>query len=543
LPYLDGLPPATSVSVTDLIALDQGGTPNIPGTATTRKATIAQFLGGSTTPFLPIIGGTLTGPLIINSTLTVNGATALNGSLNISNAGTGNQIRLTGGVSGSVATLTTTETASGLQISGTPLVLTKTVNYSGTASLANEAFRGVWAYVGTSADVGTNNLNFYQFTDNMTNPLGTGLLTYFGVTARIDALSTGSRQAFSAGINNIATTANKVAGISPAWVGAQITGSMSHPEGGTSMFDTQGAVWGAVVSSIHSGNSTFTRGNIALELDVQIPTGSSTFRNAALQIVYASGHRVPGAWLDAAITIGSQSTSTAGMGYGLLLGNKLGPTGFDNTSTLVGSQIYNGLNVAASNYGVDFLTTTFATKFLRSQGFSVDGSGVTQIGTGLISPIAGGMSIDTVGSVGTAVAVAVGGTNWTVGDFVTYGPNNSGLARVQTLAGSAVATLAVLIQPVTNTLTPPANPVAAAAYSASPGTGLTVNVTWDSTRTELSMQPTTGGTVRVGAGMIAANGIVATALTNVGPTGAHTTVQEWLTVKNPAGVVRWIPMF
>jgi hypothetical protein len=231
------------------------------------------------------------------------------------------------------------------------------------------------------------------------------------------------------------------------------------------------------------------------------------------------------------------------MGYGLLLGNKLGPTGFDNTSTLVGSQIYNGLNVAASNYGVDFLTTTFATNFLRSQGFSVDGVGVTQIGTGLISPVAGGMSIDTVGSVGTAVAVAVGGTNWTVGDFVTYGPNNSGLARVQTLAGSAVATLAVLIQPVTNTLTPPANPVAAAAYSASPGTGLTVNVTWDSTRTELSMQPTTGGTVRVGAGMIAANGIVATALTNVGPTGAHTTVQEWLTVKNPAGVVRWIPMF
>jgi hypothetical protein len=69
LPYLDGLPPAASVSVTDLIAVDQGGTANIPGTATTRKATVAQFFGGSSTPFLPIIGGTITGDLTVDGHL------------------------------------------------------------------------------------------------------------------------------------------------------------------------------------------------------------------------------------------------------------------------------------------------------------------------------------------------------------------------------------------------------------------------------------------------------------------------------------------
>jgi hypothetical protein len=42
----------------------------------------------------------------------------------------------------------------------------------------------------------------------------------------------------------------------------------------------------------------------------------------------------------------------------------------------------------------------------------------------------------------------------------------------------------------------------------------------------------------------AANGAVATVLGSLGPTGSHTTVQEWLTVDSSAGgVQRWIPMF
>lgn len=46
-----------------------------------------------------------------------------------------------------------------------------------------------------------------------------------------------------------------------------------------------------------------------------------------------------------------------------------------------------------------------------------------------------------------------------------------------------------------------------------------------------------------GAGSWSANGAVATALSSVGPTGAHTTVQEWLTFKNASGTVRYIPAF
>lgn len=41
----------------------------------------------------------------------------------------------------------------------------------------------------------------------------------------------------------------------------------------------------------------------------------------------------------------------------------------------------------------------------------------------------------------------------------------------------------------------------------------------------------------------AANGSVATVLGSLGPTGSHTTVQEWLQFTDSSGVVRWVPAF
>lgn len=40
-----------------------------------------------------------------------------------------------------------------------------------------------------------------------------------------------------------------------------------------------------------------------------------------------------------------------------------------------------------------------------------------------------------------------------------------------------------------------------------------------------------------------ANAAIATALTSVGPTGSHTTVQEWFPIKNASGVIRYVPGF
>lgn len=51
------------------------------------------------------------------------------------------------------------------------------------------------------------------------------------------------------------------------------------------------------------------------------------------------------------------------------------------------------------------------------------------------------------------------------------------------------------------------------------------------------------GLLKVSAGFMSANGSVATAMSSLGPTGSHTTIQEWLTIKNSAGTTRWIPCF
>lgn len=75
--------------------------------------------------------------------------------------------------------------------------------------------------------------------------------------------------------------------------------------------------------------------------------------------------------------------------------------------------------------------------------------------------------------------------------------------------------------------------------------GASVEVAAESAGTgsaNLDLLLTPKGTGRLRAATVA-NGAVATALTAVGPAGAATTVQEWLSVKNAAGTVRFIPMF
>jgi hypothetical protein len=45
------------------------------------------------------------------------------------------------------------------------------------------------------------------------------------------------------------------------------------------------------------------------------------------------------------------------------------------------------------------------------------------------------------------------------------------------------------------------------------------------------------------ANSFSANGSVATSVTSLGPAGSHTTIQEWLTIQNASGTVRYIPCY
>lgn len=51
------------------------------------------------------------------------------------------------------------------------------------------------------------------------------------------------------------------------------------------------------------------------------------------------------------------------------------------------------------------------------------------------------------------------------------------------------------------------------------------------------------GLMSLGTASTTANGGVATVMSNVGPTGSHTAIQEWLTFKNSSGATRYVPAF
>ncbi len=59
----------------------------------------------------------------------------------------------------------------------------------------------------------------------------------------------------------------------------------------------------------------------------------------------------------------------------------------------------------------------------------------------------------------------------------------------------------------------------------------------------LTIQAGGAGVVALKQVSVAANGSVATTMTSLGPTGSHTTIQEWMVVTNAAGTTRWIPMY
>lgn len=58
-----------------------------------------------------------------------------------------------------------------------------------------------------------------------------------------------------------------------------------------------------------------------------------------------------------------------------------------------------------------------------------------------------------------------------------------------------------------------------------------------------SLTISAGGAIAFGSTAFTANGSVATAMSSLGPAGSHTTIQEWFTITDSGGTVRYIPAF
>jgi hypothetical protein len=363
------------------------------------------------------------------------------------------------------------------------------------------------------------------------------------------ALMEGSRVGLSVvtGLAAGTQTGNKTAGISPIYGGANFWETIHATEGGTGL--TTATSNGSAINLnpqlvFTSAATDWTEGSIA-EYDIGIQSGASVVRKFGIKLTQLNTDVVQGTIADAGLKFGGQ-TGAVGWKNSILFGGDQSP--WTATQTLLKAE-YSTQQLTAPNtisgFAADLLEVSlpaFASTggLIRGPGFAVGGDAVMQDGTALFSPSSSGLSIDAKGSIETAVSINSGGTSCAAGDILDIGSN--GRVVVNSANSGVVATYTVLDPPYDFSGSPPAT-LSATAYPSSPGpcTGVVFNVTW-SARTLLTFNPS-GGAVKFGSGAFTANGSTVLALSNIGPSGAHATVQEWLTITDAGGTVRYIPAF
>lgn len=268
---------------------------------------------------------------------------------------------------------------------------------------------------------------------------------------------------------------------------------------------------------------------VGFEVDVDISVGATLNQKIGVQVVDQVVSGPTGAFYNAAYSTNSVQNAV-GWDYAFVDGGYSGFPSLAATGTFAGCyphtgtgncgtigaalDFWNYLTVTNSvlkgpqtsaGYGVNLLHTAFSNYAYVSPGFSVDPSGFAQIGTGVYSFSTSGPIIDAKGALGTGTpAVSAGGSGYTVGDFL-YDSNN-GIYKVATRSGTAVATVTVVRQPFINSTSVPANPVATTTnpvLRGGPafGSGATLNLSWNTTGSTLSLNPSGGSVLINGSGI------------------------------------------
>lgn len=305
---------------------------------------------------------------------------------------------------------------------------------------------------------------------------------------------TGSRIGLDSSINLLgqsgSTNANSIIALR-----GDITGTAN--QGGTS--PTLGNAAGSIWAGLFNASLLATATNYALYQGVEIDMNAvgTTFRKHALQISLGPADINRGAVFDAAFVMGNSILSAGTWLNGALFGEDSSRWPFFSDSSLITAKmgVDDVLKPAVAAFGMDFVDVTFGTAFLRSNGFSVDGSGNLQIGTGYLQPVSGGLTIDTKGAVGNTASgagmIVSGGSGWVGGEVLTdpYG----GRYKVSSVAGDVINALTVYRQPIFASTTTPANPVTLGLRSGTTSVAPTINISWNTAANALSLQPTAGG--------------------------------------------------
>lgn len=252
------------------------------------------------------------------------------------------------------------------------------------------------------------------------------------------------------------------------------------------------------------------------------------------------------------VAVGNGLISTISQGIALDVPNQIVTSAAISTA---GSAVGNGLN---NYYPGDVMSGpaggqyTAATTKVIAAAVTAGGTGGTN-GTQTVTGTTGTgtpfqASVTVSGATITAVlSVTVPGSYTVNPTLLTAEPvTGAGLTGATLNLGIGIATLTVTVPDVsvagTGTYSNPVTLIPARGMQGS-GAGASANLTWSAVKNTLSLNPS-GGAIQLGAGAFTANGSVATTMTSLGPTGAHTTIQKWLTITEADGTtIGYVPVY
>ena len=339
-------------------------------------------------------------------------------------------------------------------------------------------------------------------------------------------------------------------------IGAYLTVAGSANVGGATGFgNAKGQLFGADFTVALNTGATNWLGATGVEIDVLVNSGASVGATTGLQIVHLTGHGKQANLVDAALMIGDQTGVTAGWKNGFLIGTGQSLWPIDTSAGYLFQAVGSSGFVAAAAGGIDVQHVSFTgTTGPLGSGFAVRADGVQllpdtagsggalQAGSGVLQGTATGASLDTSAKQMTGTpTISAGGAGYSVGD--TCADTNGNVVKVNTVSSGAVTAFTVVRRGWSSAATPPATGTfpAISVAGGTLGSGLVLNLTWTA-QTTLALQPG-GGTIQAGSGAWTANGTTSVSLTALAPAGAHATVQEWLTIKDASGTVRYVPCF
>lgn len=323
--------------------------------------------------------------------------------------------------------------------------------------------------------------------------------------------------------------------------------------GGGTFAGYAGSLWGANPDVFAASGAVHWMGLYGEEDDTNIMTGADVAERYDALLVHQG---------TILATIDDASIEMTGTeGNGIEFGGIR--HGYLSTGTLIGgvqqTQGTGSPRAPTAAIGINFNPFTFTTMAIESAGFTLDPTGQTSVlnlsltGTTCATNTYFYLITTNVFGVcqaGTPIAAFRGAagtffnrtTAINTGDLLAT--NASSNARVGfSLDNSSAGTAATAILTLGNSTSLTEANITLNGGGFSGGQGANALVISNTGATPIVVGSGTE-TLKFGStGMFAANGAVATTFTGVGPTGSHTTIQEWGVLADQAGTVRWFPLY